>query len=131
MQGNANSHNKTPIDGSKKPSGKPPATSSLKPPAADSTPEDEPTAQKLKDGELALRDGGHDRAEQLANSVIASEAASRAQKAHAYTIRGIVDCVVHNSEERARIALRQLSAFPRLRKRLIASCQAKGQLMAQ
>ncbi len=106
-------------------------TKPTKPREPESGPDDEPTAQKLKDSELALRDGGYDRAQQLANSVITSSSASRAQKAHAYAIRGVVDCVAHSNEERAHIALRQLTGFPRLRKRLITSCQAKGQLMTQ
>lgn len=102
-----------------------------KPPAEDTIADDEKAAQKLEATEAALRDKAYSRAEQLANSVIMSEAASRLQKAYAYTLRGVVDCVVHNSEERARIALRQLANFPRLRRRLIAACRAEGHLRTE
>lgn len=104
-----------------------------KPPVkpADTIADDGPMAQRLNDSEAALRDKAYSRAEQLANTVITSDAASRMQKAHAYTIRGIVDCVDHNSEERAHIALRQVAGFPRLRKRLVAICQAEGHLRAE
>jgi len=110
------------------PPAEPTAKPAAKPPAAEPDVVDESAAQKLKDAEDALRDGTHDRAEQLANSIITSEVASRTQKAQAHTIRGVVYCVAHNNEERARIALRQLAGYPRLRKRLVASCQDKGLL---
>lgn len=118
-----------------KPSTKPDRTDVKRPPAkpplATAETDDEATAQKLKDCEAALRDKAYSRAEQLANMVIASDAASRKQRAHAYAIRGIVDCVDKNSEERAHIALRQVAGFPRLRKRLVTICQAEGHLRAE
>ena len=100
-------------------------------PIAESDAGDELVKQRLKDAETAMHDKTYDRAEQLSNSVIASENAGPGQKAHAYALRGVVACIVHNSEENARISLRQLDDFPRLRRHLIAACHAEGHLMSE
>ena len=107
-----------------------------KPPAADGKPDvddsagDETIGERLRQAESALSGKDYSHAEQLANAVIAGEGAGRNQKARAHVIHGIVECTAHHSEENARIDLRQLEEFPKLRKRLITACHAEGELTA-
>jgi serine/threonine-protein kinase len=91
-------------------------------------PEDETVKQRLADAEAAFRATDLVKVERLTNSVIAGDAGKQAAKAHAHALRGIVQCVLHNSEEQARIDLRQLDGYPKLRQRLLAACHAEGHL---
>jgi serine/threonine-protein kinase len=89
---------------------------------------DEAVAHKLAEAQAALDAGKWDHAESLANSVRTSEDASPRQRARATLIAGIVQCAGRNDEGRARVALRQLVASPRLRRKLIEACHRAGAL---
>jgi type IV secretory pathway VirB10-like protein len=90
--------------------------------------EDETVKQRMQDAEVAYRSGDLAKVERLTNAVIAGDAAKAGAKAHAHALRGIVQCVLHNSEEQARIDLRQLDGFPKMRQRLLSACHAEGHL---
>ena len=90
--------------------------------------EDETVKQRLFDAETAYRANDLAKVERLTNAVIAGDAGRAGAKAHAHALRGIVQCVLHNSEEQARIDLRQLDGFPKMRQRLLSACHAEGHL---
>jgi len=90
--------------------------------------EDETVKQRLDDAEAAYRAGDYAKVERIANAVIAGEAGRASAKGRAHMLRGMVQCVLHNSEEQARIELRQLDAFPKQRARLLSTCRAEGHL---
>jgi eukaryotic-like serine/threonine-protein kinase len=106
-----------------------PATEATKP-AVEATEEgeDETVKQRLLDAEAAYRANDLAKVERLTNAVIAGDAGRAGAKAHAHALRGIVACVLHNSEEQARIDLRQLDGFPKMRQRLLSACHAEGHL---
>ena len=106
-----------------------PATEATKPAIEASEPgEDETVKQRLLDAETAYRANDLAKVERLTNAVIVGDAAKGGAKAHAHALRGIVQCVLHNSEELARIDLRQLDGYPKMRQRLLSACHAEGHL---
>ncbi|MEP6861552.1 MAG: protein kinase [Deltaproteobacteria bacterium] len=113
-------------DNATKPVTKPEATK----PAVEATDEaeDETVKQRMRDAEAAYRSNDLAVVERLTNAVIAGDAAKAGAKAHAHALRGIVQCVLHNSEEQARIDLRQLDGYPKMRQRLLSACHAEGHL---
>jgi hypothetical protein len=105
-----------------------PVTDTTKPESASDEGEDETVKQRLLDAEAAFRANDLAKVERLTNAVIAGDSGRQAAKAHAHALRGIVQCVLHNSEEQARIDLRQLDKFPKMRQRLLSACHAEGHL---
>jgi hypothetical protein len=108
-----------------------PATEATKPvvaPPANDEGEDETVKQRLLDAEAAYRASDLAKVERLTNAVIVGDTAKAGAKAHAHALRGIVQCVLHNSEELARIDLRQLDGYPKMRQRLLSACHAEGHL---
>jgi len=107
-----------------------PKSAATKPAAeADSGDEaDETVKQRIADAETAYRANDLLKVQRITNSLIAGDAGGPLSKAHAHALRGIVQCVLHNSEELARIDLRALDGYPKLRRRLLAACQAEGHL---
>jgi hypothetical protein len=108
----------------------PPKAAVVAPVVAD-TPGDASAEEKLQQAEAAYMAKNLERTEQLANVVVNSESASRGQRAHAHTLHGIAECVVHHSEEGARIDLRQLDGFTAMRHRLLGACRAAGYLTTE
>jgi len=118
---------KAPDKPSTKPATRPVAEAKSEEPATDEG-EDESVMQRLADAEAAYRAGDLAKVERITNSIIAGDAGRPAAKGHAHTLHGIVQCVLHNSEEQARIDLRQLASFPKQRQRLLSACRAEGHL---
>jgi len=118
---------KAPDKPSTKPATKPLAEAKPEEPATDEG-EDESVMQRLADAEAAYRAGDLAKVERITNAIIAGDAGRPAAKGHAHTLHGIVQCVLHNSEEQARIDLRQLANFPKQRQRLLSACRAEGHL---
>ncbi|HEY6037905.1 MAG TPA: hypothetical protein VIV58_26680, partial [Kofleriaceae bacterium] len=115
---------------------KPSAKAATKPVAEATKPEesatdegeDESVKQRLADAEAAYRAGDLAKVERITNAIIAGDAGRPAAKGHAHSLHGIVQCALHNSEEQARIDLRQLASFPKQRQRLLSACRAEGHL---
>ena len=118
---------KAPDKPSTKPATKPVVEAKPEEPATDEG-EDESVMQRLADAEAAYRAGDLAKVERITNAIIAGDAGRPAAKGHAHTLHGIVQCVLHNSEEQARIDLRQLASFPKQRQRLLSACRAEGHL---
>jgi hypothetical protein len=117
------------------PAAKPPVKKAPKPstnvgdemaaPPATSTG-DSSIKQTLDDADAALKASEWKRAEELANAVINSQDAFPKQKMRALMIHGMVECLGNNSDERARIDLRRITAAPQFRFRLLKTCQKAG-----
>ncbi len=83
---------------------------------------DDKIGQNLAQAEAAMASNQLAAAERFANAVINASANPR-QLAKAHAIRGAVQCALHNNEERAAIALRNVPlGFPRIRKALLDAC---------
>jgi serine/threonine-protein kinase len=89
---------------------------------------DEALAQKLKDANAAFKAGNFSRAEELANAVSNSEDATPQQRMRALMLYGMLQCAAHNDAGRAHAVVRLLGSAPKLRRRVIEACNAKGYL---
>ena len=90
---------------------------------------DDTIKQKLADAEAAYRAGDLQKVERIANTVITDDRTSDGQKAHARALHGICMCVIHNSEDQARIDLRKLDSYPGFRAKLLKACRAENRLV--